>query len=234
MRHTPVHHWHMRGPGRLPVGWAVGVAAILVASPAAASEPAAEPEAEDAPVYPRLVLGVHGLLGPHSPGEEVCTQESRVIRCDHTGRFLGAGGGLDLRIRMHRFLYGSVRFFALANAFGRKPESLHDGLLAPAAGLAIMTDLALLRLEFVAPFSLGDDTYRAPASGAVATEKWGHAAGILSLGARIPFHERVRGELTAGVHVGPGVDRASPINGDKKGPLVSFQVGLGCSFDLVR
>lgn len=229
----------MRGPGRLSVAWAVGVATTLVAAPVAASEPETEaPNAQkpkaDAPVYPRLVLGVHGVLGPHSAGEEVCGQEGSVIRCDHTGRFLGAGGDLDLRVRMHRFLYASVRFFALANAFGRKPESLHDGLLAPAAGLAIMTDLALVRLEFVAPFALGDGTYRAPASDAVATEKWGHAAGILSLGARLRFHERVRGELTAGVQVGPGVDRSSPANGDKKGPLVSFQVGLGCSFDLVR
>jgi hypothetical protein len=180
------------------------------------------------------VLGVHGLLGPHSAGEEICMQEGSVILCDRTGRFLGAGGDIDLRIRMYRFLYASVRFAALANAFGQKAESLHDGVLAPAGGVAIMTELALIRLEFVAPFTLGDSKYRAPVSDALATERWGHAAGILSLGARLPFHERVRGELTAGVHVGPGVRRSSPANGDKRGPLLSFQVGLGCAFDLVR
>jgi len=223
------------------LGWLAGVCAgvMSIAAPAAPQEPAAPPPASEAkaetgPVYPRLVLGVHGLLGPHSPGEESCVQEGSGLTCDHTGRFLGAGGDLDLRIRLYRFLYASVRFAAFGNAFGRKPESLHDGLLAPAGGLAIMTDLALLRLEFVAPFTLGDSKYRAAASDAVASERWGHAAGIFSLGARIPFHERVRGELTAGIHVGPGVHRSSPMDGNKHGPLVSFQVGLGCAFDLVR
>jgi hypothetical protein len=140
-----------------------------------------------------------------------------------------------LRFRLYKFLYGHVRFVALANGFGSQTEDLHDGLLAPAAGINLMSGLALLRVEFAAPFTLGDSRYRAPGhQTALATETWGHAAGGLAIGARLPFHERVRGELTAGVWVGPGVDRQTPTEeGDKKGPLVSFQIGLGTAFDLV-
>ena len=90
-----------------------------------------------------------------------------------------------------------------------------------------------LRVEFIAPITIGDDQYRAPATPQHATETWGHAAGGLAMGVRLPFHEKVRGELVAGVQVGPAVDRVTPTEADRKGPLVSFQVGVGTSFDLL-
>lgn len=198
--------------------------------------PESQPEKtneEPEPNFPRLVLSVHGTLGPHSVGEETCRQQGSAFACDRTGRFLGIGGAVGFRIRLYKFIYANLRFNGQANAFGTKEETLHDALLTPSAGIMLMSDLAFLRAEFLAPITIGDDQYRAPGTTQRATETWGHAAGGLALGARLRFHDRIRGELTAGVQVGPGVDRDTPTEGDRKGPLVSFQVGLGTSFDLV-
>lgn len=202
--------------------------------PPASRPPAKKAETNGAQRFPRLVLAVHGTLGPHSVGEETCRERGSSVLCDRTGRFLGAGGSLSLRVRFYKFVYGHVRFMALGNAFGQDLEDLHDGLLAPAAGIDLMSEFALLRVEFAAPFTLGSSRYRAPGVSTLATETWGHAAGSLAIGARLPFHERVRGELTAGVWVGPGINRETPTaEGDQKGPVISFQIGLGTAFDLV-
>jgi hypothetical protein len=222
------------------------LAAWSLAAPAAPADPSPSPaparesrpgrpraQPDEPMKFPRLVLAVHGALGPHSTGEESCIQQGSRVLCDRTGRFLGAGGAVELRVRLVKFFYAHARFLAVGNAFGRGDAALHDGLLAPAAGLSLMSDLALLRLEFLAPFTLGDSRYRAAGTTKIATERWGRAAGGLSIGARLRFYDRVRGELTAGFQIGPDTDRDTPTDQDRSGPLITFSVGLGTAFDLV-
>jgi hypothetical protein len=200
------------------------LAAVLLAPP---------PGSEPARVFPRLEVGVHGALGPHAIGEEDCVPQGSSVECERTGRFLGAGGSIDLRARLYRFVYAHARLLAVGNAFGSGRSALYDGLLAPAAGIGISSGLALLRAEVSTPFALGSARYRAAGTSVDAIERWGHVAGGLHAGVRLRLHDRVRGELLGGLVVGPRTEGVSAAGATRDGLIVSFSVLLGTSFTLV-
>jgi hypothetical protein len=185
-----------------------------------------------APVFPRLTIAVHGLIGHYAHGETACQLGVDVALCKDTGRFLGLGGDLDLRVSLWRWIGLNVRLSSLGQVLKDSP---YDGLLAPAAGLGVYSDAAFIRVEYLHMVPLGDGLFTAAGTSQRVEETWRAPAGALSGGARIGLgHERWRAEIIAGVVLGPKRVRTYPQTKNEDDFVISFQLGVGASFDLIR
>ncbi|MCA9711138.1 MAG: hypothetical protein KDK70_35175, partial [Myxococcales bacterium] len=101
-------------------------------TPAEPSAPA-EPAAPQTPprTYPRLVLAIGPMAGPHAIGNERCDGEK--ARCETKGSFFGVGAQIELRARLYRPLYLHVRGLAVSNVSPNDP--IYDGLAGGGVGL---------------------------------------------------------------------------------------------------
>ncbi|MCA9657893.1 MAG: hypothetical protein KC486_06080, partial [Myxococcales bacterium] len=95
---------------------------------------------------------------------------------------------------------------------------------------------AFIRAEYLVIDTIGDPSYRPP-FGEVggATDVYGHHAGMLSGGLRLPFRERWNAELWGGFVFGPYAKRDTPYEVAVADRLqVSFLLGAGFSFDVIK
>jgi hypothetical protein len=191
-----------------------------------------ESKGEQKKEYPRLIVGVHGMTGHVTAGEKHEELDGSVLLVDKTGRFLGLGGSADLRIRFWKFVYGNVRFGAFGNVLRESP--FHT-LLYPAAGIGIYSRLAFLRLEYLHLIPLGAGEYRSAGNEERVRERWKPYAAALTGGVRLPLGtERIKGELTAGMVLGPSRRFSDPLDERDKALSFSFLAGLGLSFDVLK
>lgn len=224
------------GPSTAPQGPAAPSAAASAPTPAHPAEPAAEDEADGPTSQPRMTVAGHVMVGPHSAGEDSCALVGGRTVCDQTGAFLGVGGSVELRGRLYRFVHAHGRLQAVGNVAGSwKPSPAFDGLVMPGLGIGIYAPIAFLRVEALAPITLGSGRYRAADTNEAAEERWGHVAGSLTAGLRLRLADRWRGEAFGGFMLGPRAERDSP-NGDfyRKRVLLTFVFGLGVSFDVLE
>ena len=214
------------------LGALVCVAALLAAPSLAHAAPGATKKNAGKKEYPLLVLAPRFLVGHITAGEKHEVLEGGTLMVEKTGRFLGVGGDLDLRIRFFRFVYGNVRFAALGNVLRDSPYST---LLYPAAGVGVYSRLAFLRLEYLHLIPLGAGKYRSAGNEEIVHERWKPYAGALTGGLRLRFgNDRVKGELTAGMVIGPSRRFTDPLDERERALTFTFLTGLGVSFDLVK
>jgi len=195
----------------------------------AAAEPSPPPETTEPPrTYPRLVLAAGPMLGPHAIGNQQCLAEE--ARCEKKGSFLGAGANLELRARLYRPLYLSLRGVAVANASPNDP--IYSGLVGGGVGLGAYGRRIFGRAEYLLVHALGDDRFEPPfAEGKVARDEWGNHAGMVSVGFRQPLPKGLALELWAGPMFGPrSVRRVPQVEPDER-VLVTFMLGLNLAWD---
>ena len=192
----------------------------------------------------RFVVAVSPVLGPHAFGNQQCNNQDAI--CDRAGRFLGLGGTLELRARLHKILYAHARFLGVGNAIGHKP--VFGGLLAPGLGLGVYGKLAFIRGEYMFYVPVGGkncttldpsgaefcDAFEVPFGSDEAGEAiWSAHAGLISGGLRYRLKPRMVGELWGGLVVGPR-ERRLLFDQAETRTLTSFLVGVGLAFDVVQ
>jgi hypothetical protein len=149
------------------------------------------------------------------------------------GTFLGAGAQTELRVRVWRPLYAHARVLAVGNAARREP--VHAGAWGLGLGVGVYSRYAFGRAEYLFVDAFGDDHFRPPFfEGDVGRDVWQYHAGLFSIGARLPFHQRLGAELWGGFMVGPRATREIPSEPTDRRLLLTFIVGLNMTFDLVR
>jgi hypothetical protein len=177
------------------------------------------------------VLGVGPIVGPHTFGNEECRADERS--CEVAGTFLGVGAQTELRVRLWRPLYAHARVLAVGNAARREP--VYAGAWGLGLGLGLYSRFAFGRVEYVFVDAFGDEHFRPPFfDSEVGRDRWGHHAGMLSVGARVPFRQRLGAELWGGFMLGPRSTREIPGEADERRILPTFVVGVNMTFDLVR
>ncbi|HGG57200.1 MAG TPA: hypothetical protein ENK31_05340 [Nannocystis exedens] len=191
-------------------------------------------KAADKRPRPRLQIAVSPILGPYSPGELDCRPRGSILYCEQGGSFLGAGMTFELRVKTFGPLYFHARGLLVGNVH-RRPYAVHDGLGGAGFGLGIYAQRAFLRAEYLSIDTLGSPLYRPP-FGALegAKDDYGHHAGLISGGARLPFGKRWNAELWGGMLFGPRAVRTTPHEvsvADRT--MISFILGLGISFDVL-
>jgi hypothetical protein len=210
------------------------VAAALVALPARADAKRLLQPDELRP-RPRLQLAVSPVLGPYYRGEQDCRPRGPVYYCEDGGSFLGAGATIEARIKTFGPLYFQVRGLLVGNTH-KLPYAVYKGLGGAGFGLGLYARLAFIRAEYLLIDTLGEPSYRPP-FGEVggATDVYGHHAGMLSGGVRLPFRERWNAELWGGFVFGPYARRDTPFEVSVADRLqVSFLAGAGFSFDVIK
>lgn len=192
-----------------------------------APAPATEP---DRPLrtYPRLVIAGGPMVGPHALGNEECNYE--LGRCETKGSFIGMGAQAELRVRLWKLIYAHARGLAVGNVSPN--DRIHRGLWGVGAGMGVMGRRAFARAEYLFLDTFGDNHFEPPFyDGEVASDEWGHHAGMLSVGFRQPLPKRVAAELWGGLVIGPhSVRRVPDIEPDAR-TLTTFLVGLNVSWD---
>jgi hypothetical protein len=190
--------------------------------------------ASERPPPPRLIGSVSAILGPRSLGEEICVPRGGFQECARGGRFWGVGASAELRLQVHRRLYAHSRGLLLGNGY-RDPSAVHLGMVGAGIGLGAYERLGFIRAEYLALGTFGPPTYRPPFGAAdAATDRYGHHAGMISGGGRIPVSERLAIELWIGMMFGPRARRTttSPSEFNDR-VLVSAVLGAGLSFDVI-
>ncbi|MEZ4449818.1 MAG: hypothetical protein R3B09_10105 [Nannocystaceae bacterium] len=220
-------------PRAIALALALAPAIVLALAPARAH--ARPGDAAPAP-RPRLMLAAGPMIGPRVPGEVACQQQGGTEVCEHTGRFFGVGGDLELRVQAIGPLYVQTRGILVGNAKPRR-DRVHAGLGGVGLGLGAYSRLAFIRLEYLVLATFGPNTYRPPYTSDAdgGRDVWGHSAGSLTGGVRLPAARRTAIELWVGLLVGPRSNRTS-VTDELSGPrtIVSFTAGLGFSFDLIE
>lgn len=190
-----------------------------------------EPEPEQPRTYPRLVIAGGPMLGPHAFGNEQCNSE--LAECQTKGSFFGLGGQIELRGRLWRPLYLHVRGLAVRNVSPNDP--VYAGVLGAGAGLGAYARRIFGRAEYQYVHALGDNHFEPPFfDGEVATDDWGHHAGMIAVGFRQPLPRNLYLELWGGLMLGPSsVRRVAQEEPDER-RLTTFQVGLNLAWDAWR
>jgi hypothetical protein len=167
-------------------------------------------------------------VGPHAIGNEDCDPERG--RCETKGSFLGLGGQLELRARVWRMIYAHARGLGVGNVSPN--ERIHRGLWGLGAGMGLQGRRAFGRAEYLYVSTFGDNHFEPPFyQGEVATDEWGHHAGMLSVGFRQPLPHRLAAELWGGLVLGPRSVRRLPDTIPDERVLTTFLVGLNVSWD---
>jgi hypothetical protein len=191
--------------------------------------PAASPKDDRPPrTYPRLVIAGGPVVGPHALGNEECNAE--LGRCETKGSFLGVGAQVELRARLWRMIYAHARGLTVGNVSPN--DRIHRGLWGAGAGVGLHGRRAFGRAEYLFLSTFGDNHFEPPFyDGEVASDEWGHHAGMLSVGFRQPLPHRLSAELWGGLVIGPrSVRRVPDIEPDER-VLTTFLVGLDVSWD---
>lgn len=182
-------------------------------------------------VHPRLVLAAGPLVGPHAFGNEECNAE--LAECQTKGSFFGLGGQVELRARVWKPIFVHLRGLAIKNVSPNDP--VYAGVLGAGAGLGAYARRVFGRAEYVYVHALGDNHFEPPFfDGAVATDTWGHHAGVVAVGFRQPLPRNLSVELWGGLMLGPrSVRRVAQEVPDER-RLTTFQVGLDLAWDVWR
>lgn len=207
--------------------------APVPARPSSPDPATTPPEASPAPArpprtYPRLVLAGGPVVGPHALGNEECNAEAG--RCETKGSFIGMGAQLEARARLWRMIYAHARGLVVGNVSPN--DRIHRGLWGLGAGMGLHGRRAFARAEYLFLDTFGDNHFEPPFyDGEVASDEWGHHAGMLSVGFRQPLPKRVYAELWGGLVVGPHSTRRVPDLEPDARVLTTFLVGLNVSWD---
>lgn len=197
--------------------------------PTPAPTPAPAPASESTPrPHPRLMLAGGPIVGPHAIGNEQCNTE--LARCETKGSFLGLGAQVELRARLWRSIYVHGRGLAVGNV---SPNSrIYKGLWGLGAGLGLYGRRAFGRAEYLFVDAFGDNRFEPPFyEGKVASDEWGHHAGMVSVGFRQPLPRGLAVELWGGLVIGPRSVRKIPQEVPDERALTTFLVGLNLSWD---
>lgn len=202
-------------------------------SPAPTPETIAPPTEPDRPLrtYPRLVLAGGPVVGPHALGNEECNYD--LGRCETKGSFIGTGVQLEVRARLWKIIYAHARGLVVGNVSPN--DRIHRGLWGVGVGVGLMGRRVFGRAEYLFLDTFGDNHFEPPFyDGEVASDEWGHHAGMLSVGFRQPLPKGVAAELWGGLVIGPhSVRRVPDIEPDER-VLTTFLVGLNVSWDAWR
>ncbi|MEM9453974.1 MAG: hypothetical protein AAGF11_07330 [Myxococcota bacterium] len=197
------------------------------ATPSSA-EPTTENPTSPARHYPRLVLALGPLIGPHAMGNEQC--DSERAECQTKGSFFGVGAQVELRARLYRPLYLHVRGVAVSNVSTN--DRIYDGLAGGGIGLGAYGRRAFARGEYLLVSAFGDNRFEPPFfDGEVAHDAWGNHAGMITAGFRQPLPRGLSAELWGGPMFGPRSVRSNPDGEPDKRMLVTFMVGLNLAWD---
>lgn len=178
----------------------------------------------------RLTIAGGPAIGPHAFGNEECRAEE--ARCETHGTFFGFGLNVELRVRLFRPLVAHARGLFVGNVSPRDP--VHRGLGGAGIGLGAYGRRIFGRAEYLFVDAFGDDHFARPfGDGEVGRDRWGHHAGLFSIGARLPFRRRWAAELWGGPMVGPRSTRIVPDEPDDRRTLVTFLVGINIAYELV-
>ncbi|HET6583175.1 MAG TPA: hypothetical protein VFG69_07005 [Nannocystaceae bacterium] len=181
---------------------------------------------------PRLVLGGGPVVGPHSFGNEECRQQ--LGRCETKGTFFGIGGQVELRGQLWKPLYLHARVLAVGNASPAGRDPVHAGLWGLGIGVGAYSKRAFVRGEYLFVDTFGGDRFALPfGDQSVGRDRWGHHAGLFSVGLRLPFQERYGAELWGGFMAGPRSRREIPGQPLERRVLLTFLVGLNVTYDLI-
>lgn len=203
------------------------------AAPSSPAPATAVPETNAEPdrpprTYPRIVLAGGPVVGPHALGNEECNAE--LGRCETKGSFIGMGAQLEARARLWRMIYAHARGLVVGNVSPN--DRIHRGLWGVGAGMGLHGRRAFARAEYLFLDTFGDNHFEPPFyEGEVASDEWGHHAGMLSVGFRQPLPRRVYAELWGGLVVGPHSTRRVPDLEPDARVLTTFLVGLNVSWD---
>lgn len=182
--------------------------------------------------YPRLVIAGGPVVGPHAFGNEECRAE--LARCETTGTFFGVGANLELRAQVWRPLYLHVRGVIVGNASPRNRDPVYKGLGGGGIGFGAYAKHVFGRAEYLLVAAIGDDHFGRPfGDGNVGRDRWGHHAGLFSVGGRLPLHRRVTGEIWGGLMVGPKSARALPDEPIERRTLLTFLAGVNIAYDIL-
>jgi len=172
------------------------------------------------------------LIGPHAFGTEDCREEEK--RCETKGTFFGVGGQVELRGQIWKPLYLHARVLAVGNASPAGRDPVHRGLWGLGVGIGAYAKRAFVRGEYVFVDTFGEDRFALPfGDSMVGRDRWGHHAGLLSVGLRQPFKERYGVELWGGFMAGPGSRREIPSEPVEKRVLLTFLLGVNITYDLL-
>jgi hypothetical protein len=203
-------------------------APAATAQQATATEPAPAPRPPR--TYPRLVIAAGPIAGPHARGNEQCDPEQ--ARCETKGAFIGMGAQVELRARLWKLVYAHARGLAVGNVSPH--DRVHRGLWGAGAGVGLQGRRAFGRAEYLWVSTFGDNHFEPPFyEGEVATDEWGHHAGMLSVGFRQPLPHRLAVELWGGLVIGPRSVRRVPDLVPDERVLTTFLVGLDVSWDAI-
>ena len=178
------------------------------------------------------MIGGGPLIGPHAFGTEDCREEEK--RCETKGTFFGVGGQVELRGQIWKPLYLHARVLAVGNASPAGRDPVHRGLWGFGVGIGAYAKRAFVRGEYVFVDTFGEDRFALPfGDSMVGRDRWGHHAGLLSVGLRQPFKERYGVELWGGFMAGPGSRREIPSEPVEKRVLLTFLLGVNITYDLL-
>lgn len=214
-------------------------AAKAPASPPAKSAAPTKPSSDGAAAtqpkryaHPRLVIAGGPVVGPHAFGNEECRDE--LARCETTGTFFGVGVNLELRAQVWRPLYVHVRGVMVGNASPRNRDPIYKGLGGGGIGFGAYAKHVFGRAEYLLVATIGDDHFGRPfGDGEVGRDRWGHHAGLFSVGGRLPLARRVTGELWGGLMVGPKSARQLPDEPVDRRTLLTFLAGINIAYDIL-
>ena len=182
--------------------------------------------------HPRLVIAGGPVVGPHAFGNEECRDE--LARCETTGTFFGVGANLELRVQVWRPLFLHVRGVIVGNASPRNRDPVYKGLGGGGIGFGAYAKHVFGRAEYLLVAAIGDDHFGRPfGDGEVGRDRWGHHAGLFSVGGRLPLHRRVTGELWGGLMVGPKSARQLPDAEVDRRTLLTFLAGINIAYDIL-
>lgn len=214
----------------------LNVAAAEPAAPACRPQsPTPPPPAKPKPWvgrgHPPVVIATGPQMGPHAFGNSECRAEE--AECQTRGTFFGLGWGVELRARIFELLYGHVRPWVVGNVSKRGP--VYRGAVGGGVGLGVYGQHAFVRGEYIALHAFGEHTFEPPFyEGEVASETFGNHAGLFSAGFRRQVSPRVGIELWGGPMIGPHAVRRVPGADTERRTLITFMIGFGVSFDVLR
>jgi hypothetical protein len=131
-------------------------------------------------------------------------------------------------------LFVHARLLFVGNGSPPSRDPVYRGLWGFGVGFGAYARRAFVRGEYVFVDAFGDDRFALPfGERMVARDRWGHHAGLVSVGLRLPFKERYGAELWGGFMAGPGSRREIPSEPVEKRVLLTFLLGVNITYDLV-
>lgn len=180
--------------------------------------------------FPRLVIAGGPIIGPHTYGNEECRSEE--ARCETRGTFFGVGANVELRARLYKPLYVHLRGIVVGNAAPRGP--VHRGLVGGGLGFGAYARRVFGRAEYLLVDTFGNDRFARPfGNPGLGRDRWGHHAGLFSVGARLPFRQRLTAELWGGLMVGPRSTRSISGEPIERRTLLTFIAGINIAYDVI-